>query len=111
MAAFSSLVEGGNWELQLPLEVHGVTISEQALGHPPTTAPLTSARTLQLTTPYLRGPDVEKLQQQLYAKFGLGLRPDGVYGPFTNKLVNRWQKEQRIDEQGAGENTRKSLGL
>ncbi len=56
-------------------------------------------------------PDVETLQQRLYAKSKLELRPDGVYGPFTDKLVSRWQKEQRIHEKGVGEDTRKSLGL
>ena len=109
MTSFAALVDAQNWGLQLPLTVHGVEISEQAIvgdtpqaGAPP--------RTLTLTTPYLRGADVEALQKALAAR-NLPAALDGIYGPFTAQLVAQWQKSQGIAEAGVGEKTRQSLEL
>ncbi|WP_312371895.1 C40 family peptidase [Lachnoclostridium sp.] len=38
-------------------------------------------RKLELTTPYMRGDDVKKLQKLM------GVTPDGIYGPATDKKV------------------------
>nr|WP_295678749.1 hypothetical protein [uncultured Lachnoclostridium sp.]DAE05631.1 MAG TPA: putative peptidoglycan binding domain protein [Siphoviridae sp. cthL03] len=38
-------------------------------------------RQLKLTTPYMRGDDVKKLQQLI------GVNTDGIYGPTTDKKV------------------------
>ena len=109
MRTFTALIDANNWDLQLPLDAHGVTISEQSLAGD---APLASGRprTLQLTNPFLRGDDVRTLQRALAAK-GLPASADGVYGPFTAQLVAQWQKRQGIDETGVGERTWKSLGV
>ncbi|ABX43301.1 C40 family peptidase [Lachnoclostridium phytofermentans] len=39
-------------------------------------------RQLKLTTPYMRGDDVKKLQQLI------GVTPDGIYGPATDKRAH-----------------------
>ena len=67
-------------------------------------------RTLRLVTPYLRGSDVTALQQALQQR-GSPITPDGVYGAFTAKLVEQWQRTHAITEDGAGTLTRRSLGL
>jgi chitosanase len=109
MASFTALMDAQNWDLQLPLTVHGVEISEQALVGD--TAPIgTLPRTLTLTTPYLRGADVPAVQKALSAR-DLPASLDGIYGPFTAQLVAQWQKSQGIVEGGVGERTRSSLGL
>jgi chitosanase len=109
MASFTALMDTQNWDLQLPLTVHGVEISEQALVGD--TAPIgTLPRTLTLTTPYLRGADVQAVQKALAAR-SLPASLDGIYGPFTAQLVAQWQKSQGIVEAGVGERTRKSLEL
>jgi peptidoglycan hydrolase-like protein with peptidoglycan-binding domain len=41
----------------------------------------------------------------------LPITPDGVYGAFTSKLVEQWQRSHAITEDGAGLVTRRSLGL
>jgi peptidoglycan hydrolase-like protein with peptidoglycan-binding domain len=58
----------------------------------------------------LRGNDVAALQTALQQK-GLPITPDGVYGAFTSKLVEQWQRTHAITEDGAGTLTRRSLGL
>jgi hypothetical protein len=111
MEAFNSFIKAENWELALPINVRGVTITEQDLRHRVTTGSNTSPRLLRLTTPYLRGTDVETLQKKLYEKLDINLPRDGIFGPFTNKLVTQWQARRGIDERGVGPSTRESLGL
>jgi chitosanase len=107
--SFGALITQDKWDLGLPLVVHGVTITQDALaaetpadGHPP--------RTLRLTSPYLQGDDVRAVQQALTAK-GQPVSSDGIYGPFTDHLVKVWQSSQAIVEDGVGPGTRRSLGL
>ena len=108
MDSFDSLARLEKWNLELPVSVHGITITAEALaGDAPGQGP---SRTLRLTSPYLRGADVSALQQALQRK-GLPITPDGVYGAFTSKLVELWQTQQAIKEDGVGGLTRKSLGL
>lgn len=108
MDSFDSLVKLEKWNLDLPMTVHSITITAEALaGDAPGQGP---SRTLRLTSPYLRGADVSALQQALQRK-GLPITPDGVYGAFTSKLVEQWQTQQAIKEDGVGGLTRKSLGL
>jgi chitosanase len=109
MDAFGSLVELDKWDLALPVTVHNVTITAEALTADTPGQPQTRTL-LNLTTPYLRGADVTKLQQALKEK-GLPMTPDGVYGPFTSKLVEQWQAAHAIKEDGAGALTRQSLGI
>jgi chitosanase len=108
MDAFESLIKLAKWDLSLPVAVHNVTITAEALVGD--TSDQAQTRTLCLTTPYLRGADVTKLQQMLQQK-GLPVTPDGVYGAFTSKLVEQWQTQQGIQEKGVGPLTRQSLGI
>jgi chitosanase len=108
MDCFDSLVKLEKWNLDLPVTVHGVAITAEALaGDAPDQGQL---RTLRLVTPYLRGSDVTTVQQALQQK-GFPLTPDGVYGAFTAKLVEQWQRTHALSEDGAGILTRRSLGL
>ncbi|HEY1911061.1 MAG TPA: peptidoglycan-binding protein [Vicinamibacterales bacterium] len=107
--SFSDLIAQDNWDLGLPLVVHGVTITPDALA-PETPAPGDAPRTLRLTSPYLRGADVQALQQAL-TTHGNPVSSDGIYGPFTDQLVKQWQTSNAIVEEGVGPATRKSLGL
>jgi chitosanase len=114
MESFRSLIAAAKWDLALPLVVHGVEISEVALDDEAQAQSATPApRPLMVTTPYLRGDDVSRLQTALRAKGLPTGQPDGVYGPFTGKLVAEWQRQQTppIIETGVGPQTRASLGL
>ena len=113
MDAFKTLINGSKWDLPLPLDVHGVTITEAALNAPtPPSIVRASAqdddamasRVLMLTSPYMRGQDVVLLQQALDAKGFTnatvvnGVRVfDGVFGPFTEVLVERFQRANGLD--------------
>lgn len=110
MDAFSTLIDGGKWDLPLPIAVHGVEISAASLAGDVPPASATGKRTLRLATPYLRGDDVKALQLAL-ANNGLANSADGIYGPFTDALVRNWQGSKTIQEDGAGPKTLQSLGL
>jgi peptidoglycan hydrolase-like protein with peptidoglycan-binding domain len=108
MDSFQTLMDDQRWNLALPLTVHGVTITAEALsgGTPAAGSP---PRTLRLMSPYLRGDDVAQVQ----AKLGPDSSSDGVYGPFTDVLVKRFQAQHvpAIVEDGVGPQTRAALGL
>lgn len=108
MDAFDSLVNMEKWNLELPMTVHSVAVTLEALAQD--AAVQGQSRTLRLTTPYLRGSDVSAVQQALQGK-NLPIRPDGVYGAFTSTLVEQWQLRAGIVEDGVGKLTRQSLGL
>jgi chitosanase len=110
MDSFNTLIGQNKWDLSLPLAVHGVTITEEALAGVEVPVPAAPKRVLRLTTPYMRGDDVKALQQALAAK-GLGDSSDGVYGPLTDVLVKKWQASAKLVEDGVGPATRASLGL
>lgn len=110
MDSFRALIQDGNFDLTLPFKVHGVMITQEALAGGEATAGNEEPRTLRLTSPYLRGDDVKALQSALAAN-GLPISGDGVYGPFTDALVKKWQKRKGITEDGAGPKTRESLGI
>jgi len=108
MDSFNDLIGQGKWSLPLPLAVHGMTISAEALaGDVP--APGAQRRTLRLTSPYLRGDDIKAIQMKLDP----GGTPDGIYGPFTDALVKKFQAAQTppIVEDGVGPLTRVALGV
>src|SRR5437773_8306822 len=46
-------------------------------------------KTLKLTSPYMRGSDVERLQRGLIKGGYLQAEADGVYGPMTAQAVGR----------------------
>ena len=106
MDSFQALINQQKRNLALPLTVHGVTITVEALlrqrsGTPP--------RTLRLMSPYLRGDDVK--MKQVQAKLGPHSAADGVYGPFTDVLVKKFQAQHApaIVEDGVGPQTRAAL--
>jgi chitosanase len=108
MDSFASLIKSEKWNLELPLIVHNVTITSESLL--PSTSDAHAQRTLTLTTPYLRGADVTRVQQKLQER-QLPITPDGVYGAFTAKLVEQWQGQNGIHETGVGPLTRQALGI
>ncbi len=120
MDSFKKLIEQDAWELPLPLNVHGVTISEESLKT--TVFPFVlraavvdpadaSAPILRLTTPYLQGDEVKRLQEALAAN-DLSNGRDGVFGPFTEALVKKFQESKGMLPDGVvGALTRQALGL
>jgi chitosanase len=110
MDTFGKLITQNAWDLAVPLQVRGVTITPEALISGDQPLPGSGRRNLKLTSPYLRGEDVLALQQALKAK-GIDNAMDRVYGPLTDALVRKWQQQNHIDEDGAGPATLKSLGL
>lgn len=66
-------------------------------------------RILKLKTPYMRGKDVEELQE-LLNKLRFNLRVDGIFGPETLKRVKEFQKYAQIKVDGiVGPQTIKEL--
>jgi chitosanase len=119
MEAFTALAAGDAWELPLNLTVRGVVISPDNLDDP---APVVRAsavdpsdppppRILHLTSPYMRGEDVRRVQEALNT-LGLANARDGVYGPFTEVLVRKFQASGGGRSDGVvGPATRTALGL
>ncbi|HXJ39450.1 MAG TPA: peptidoglycan-binding protein [Bryobacteraceae bacterium] len=119
MDAFNKLVGDGAWDLPLSLTVRGSFISEETLKN---TGPVIRAsavdandppasRILRLTTPYLRGEEVRRLQIALNTA-GLTNSADGVYGPFTEALVKKFQLSKTLKSDGiVGPATLTALGL
>ncbi|HUC61176.1 MAG TPA: peptidoglycan-binding protein [Alphaproteobacteria bacterium] len=106
MDAFQSLIDAGNWELALPITVHGVYIDANVLsGQAP------AGRTLRVTTPFMTGSDVTALQQAL-ANAGYQVSVDGVYGPATAAAVQQFESARGLAADGiAGPSVRAALGL
>ncbi len=101
MDSFQTVVDSGNWDMNLPLTIHGVTITAEMLD------PNAPPRQLTLTTPFTAGDDVAAVQTRL----GIS-NPDGVYGPHTDGLVKQFQAQNGITgENGVGPVTRQKLGL
>lgn len=130
MDSFKSLIGASSWELPLPLDVHGVTITQSALQAPAPTAVVRASavdadeaqsRVLMLTSPFMRGSDVQLLQQALHANGfangtsnGNGARTyDGIFGPFTAALVEQFQQAKGLKPVDGivGPLTRAALGL
>src|SRR5262249_52468779 len=119
MDCFAQLVSQGAWELPLNLTVRGVIISPDTLDDP---APVIRAAAvdssdpppppvLYLTSPYLRGEEVRKVQEALNTH-GFANSRDSVYGPFTEALVKQFQASKDLKVDGVvGPATRVALGL
>jgi len=119
MEAFESLVAGGAWDLPLNLTVRGVVISPESLDDStvvirasavdPSDPP--APPILYLTSPYMRGEEVRKVQEALNTN-GFSNSRDGVYGPFTEALVKRFQDTKGLRADGVvGPAVRTALGL
>ena len=92
MDAFLNLIANGNWNLDLPLQVHGVTIFAADLGDGPPPS-------LRLTTPPITGDSVRKLQASL-AKAGFDCGLDGSFGPKTEAAVKAFQAAKGMPQDG-----------
>jgi len=57
-------------------------------------------RLLYLTTPYMRGNDVRRVQEAL-KKMGFDMIADGVFGPYTHTMVKRFQAQNELIVDGA----------
>ncbi len=56
-------------------------------------------RPLFLTTPYMRGNDVKKVQQAL-GRYGFNIGTDGVFGPHTHEIVKQFQRRHGLTIDG-----------
>jgi RHS repeat-associated protein len=67
------------------------------------------SRLLYLTSPYMRGSDVQWVQDRLNA-FGAHLSVDGVFGPLTRAAVRDFQAHHKLSVDGVvGPNTKAAL--
>jgi len=119
MDAFRKLVDGGAWDLPLDLTVRGAVISPATLDDPAPVVRVAAvdpndpppAPVLHLTSPYMRGEDVRRVQEALNAG-GFNNSRDGVFGPFTEALVRAFQTSKGLKADGVvGPATRMALGL
>ena len=92
MDSFLSLMTDGNWNLDLPLQVHGVTIFAADLGDaaPPS---------LRLSNPPITGDSVRKLQASL-ARAGFDCGQDASFGPKTEAAVKAFQAAKGMPQDG-----------
>lgn len=108
------LIAANNWDLALPIEIHGVRIDAATLESPSAvrvSAAEDEPRMLMLKRPYLQGEDVKALQQALTTA-GFDTVADGIFGSGTERSVLRFQKEHRLVADGiVGPATRAALGL
>ncbi|WP_455222676.1 peptidoglycan-binding protein [Kaarinaea lacus] len=114
MDNFQQLIQSDNWDLVLPITVHGVRIDESMLVQTPTvrvSAESNDERLMMLKRPYLRGDDVRAMQQAL-AIADIEVEVDGIFGPGTERAVIAFQKKQGLVVDGiVGPATRALLGL
>lgn len=106
MQAFETLMGSGAWALPLPITVCGVVIDGNNLS-----AGAPATRALKLSQPYIRGSDVEAVQQSLIRQ-GFPCATDGIFGPQTDGAVRAFQSSHGLNSDGiVGPNTRAALGL
>lgn len=105
MDCFLSLIQDSSWDLELPINIRGVSIDRDTLvGAAP-------ARILSLTVPRITGDDVRRVQRALIAA-GADLIVDGVFGPQTQAAVEQFQQRQGLAADGIVDlATRSVLGI
>ena len=114
MQNFERLMQDENWQLHLPVTIHGVVLDEETLTRADpvrVSAEGEDERTLLLQQPYLQGQDVRQLQKAL-AENGVPIDVDGIFGPGTEEAVIAFQKQNNLVVDGiVGPATRAFLGL
>ncbi|MCI0508167.1 MAG: peptidoglycan-binding protein [Gammaproteobacteria bacterium] len=114
MDNLQNLIAENNWQLELPLQIHGVRIDAALLEQPASvrvSAAADEPRLLMLKRPYMTGEDVKALQQAL-VNAGFDTVVDGIFGTGTERSVVRLQKEHRLMVDGiVGAATRAVLGI
>lgn len=103
MESFQSLIQAEKWELELPLKIRSVTITEEDLfdASPAirATAEDEEDRVLFVTKPPMKGEDVEDVQTALNA-LGFDLTVDGIYGEETADAVKKYQRRNGLTSDG-----------
>ncbi|MEI9989080.1 MAG: peptidoglycan-binding protein [Rhizomicrobium sp.] len=102
MDALKQIAKAGNWTLNLPLQVRGLTISAEAfnVGDPvKVPAEGTPRRQLRLKNPPMTGPDVSWLQQRL-TRAGIRVADDGTFGAATDAAVRAFQSANDLKADG-----------
>lgn len=103
--AFGKLVSAGEWALDLPIDIRGLTITSQnfetpapelSISSPPIPDPeVDSLPLIRPLVPYMRGPDILSLQRFLNT-VGMKNSEDQIYGPFTQALVSAFQRRMAL---------------
>jgi len=112
MDAFQTIIDAGNWNLDLPLAVRGFSITPAALGE--TTPVKVSAdgaprRILRLKDPPMTGADVAWLQERL-VRAGFRAGEDSVFDSETDAAVRAFQQSNDLSSDGVvGPVTRSAL--
>jgi chitosanase len=111
--ALSQLIRQEKWDLELPLTIRGIELTEDLLASPPVrvSAESESRRVLKLASPFMVGDDVRAVQVALGAH-GFAGAVDGIYGPLTEARVRQFQLKKGLKADGfAGPATLASLGV
>jgi chitosanase len=113
MDSLGELVEKKRWNLDLPLVVRSIVISEELFKEMDCWPIIASAsdrreRVLLLTVPRMRGEDVKQLQRSLHLPRE---KIDGIFGPATDQAVRDFQEKNGLKIDGrVGPLTRAELG-
>jgi chitosanase len=114
MDALGALIEAGQWALDLPFQVRGMTIDAAALSHEApvrASAELVETRLLRLRQPFMQGEDVRALQVALAGR-DVPAETDGIFGPATESAVRQFQQRSKMTADGiAGPATLAALGI
>lgn len=114
---FLGQISSNRWNLELPMTVNGVLLSEDTLKDKvpvPVPARASSERVLRYVKDSLMsGPDVVELQEALRGLNQVhGIQTDGVFGLKTQDAVKKFQRMAYLKPDGiVGPRTRMALGL
>jgi chitosanase len=107
--AFNSILRSDNWDLNLPMTVRNIMLTENniRLGNDSITSepmrvsavPENVQRLLMLQSPMMEGEDVKTLQEML-DKYGLPVTKDGIFGPATAEAVRIFQQRNNLRVDG-----------
>lgn len=113
MEVFRNLIHETNWDLRLPFFVRGTRLDADSLAGSPlrVSAQDVEERLLFLQNPFMRGDDVQAVQQAL-GNEGFSISLDGIFGPATEMAVTQFQRQKGLKSDGiVGPATRLALGL
>ncbi|HHP7244333.1 MAG TPA: peptidoglycan-binding domain-containing protein [Elainellaceae cyanobacterium] len=92
------------------LETVGALVSRRVISPPGDRLPL-EYRDLKLTDPMLKGDDVQVIQGALL-RAGIDIKPDGFFGPGTDKALKQFQEQNGLEPNGVvTRDVRIALGL